>query len=217
MRRFKVALIAGAALSLTGLPAFAEPTALVEDITTDRNDVQLMDYLEPGMVIELAPDETLTVGYLLSCVQETITGGRVTIGEDESVVSGGAVETEQVDCDGGPIVAAVGGAEVEAGAAAFRAGSAKELPLPDRIIFGLSPIVKLSADAPSLTLSRLDEEETEQSIPASGRIIDFEKIGLVLAHGGTYTLTAGEKGMVFKVSRLAEKSGVPPVARLLPL
>lgn len=217
MRRFKAALIAGAALSLGISSAMAEPSALVEDISTDREDVQLMDYLEPGMVIELAPDETLTVGYLLSCVQETITGGQVTIGEDESVVSGGSVDTTEVDCDGGPIVAAVGGAEVEAGAAAFRAGAAKDLPLPDRIIFGLSPIVKLSKDAESLTLTRLDEEEGEKAIPASSRIVDFEKLGVVLAHGGTYTLSTGELGMVFKVSRLAEESGVPPVARLLPL
>lgn len=217
MRRFKYAFIAGAALSLGISPAMAEPSALVEDITTDREDVQLMDYLEPGMVIELAPNETLTVGYLLSCVQETITGGQVTIGEDESVVSGGTVDTTEVDCDGGPIVAAVGGAEVEAGAAAFRSGAAKELPLPDRIIFGLSPIVKLSKNAPSLTLTRLDEEEGEKAISTSSRIVDFEKLGLILAHGGTYTLTAGKVGMVFKVSRLAEESGVPPVARLLPL
>lgn len=217
MRRFKYVFVAGAALFLGISPAIAEPSALVEDITTDRDDVQLMDYLEPGMVIELAPDETLTVGYLLSCVQETITGGQVTIGEDESVVSGGAVQSTDVDCDGGPIVASVGGAEVEAGAAAFRAGAAKELPLPDRIIFGLSPIVKLSANAASLTLNRLDEDEGERAIPAGSRIVDFEKLGLVLAHGGTYTLTAGDVGMVFKVSRLAEESGVPPVARLLPL
>jgi len=217
MRRYKALLIAGAALSLGISSAMAEPSALVEDITTDRNDVQLMDYLEPGMVIELAPDETLTVGYLLSCVQETITGGKVTIGEDESVVSGGAVETTEVDCDGGPIVAAVGGSEVEAGAAAFRKVQGKDLPTPDRIIFGLSPIVKLSVDATNLTVSRLDEDEKDQTITANGRIVDFEKLGVVLAHGGTYTLTAGGLGMVFKVSRLAEKSGVPPVARLLPL
>ena len=205
-----------AAMGIAGLflagSANAEPSALVEDISSDRDDVQLFDYLEPGQVIELSASETIVIGYLLSCIQETITGGKVTIGEDESNVVGGSRETADVDCDGGPVVAQVG-AEQEAGAATFRNVDDAEA---QRLLFGLSPLVRLSAPASELVVQRLDQTESERRVSAPGLVVDMEKSGVKLTRGGLYRIKAGDREMVFKISRLAEEQGAPPVARLLP-
>lgn len=210
----KLATIVGFAGILAAGAAHAEPSALVEDITSDRDDVQLMDYLEPGRTIELAAGETIVIGYLLSCVQETITGGTVTIGQDESKVAGGKKESAYVDCDGGPVVAQVG-AEQEAGAAAFRNTSADELQA-ERILFGLSPLVKLTQPTAEVEISRLDAEEAIHRVSANGSVVDFAKAKVVLTPGGTYKAKAGDREMIFKVSRLADESVTSPLARLLP-
>lgn len=206
------AAIVGIATLLATSTAHSEPSALVEDITSDRDDVQIFDYLEPGQVIELGSSETITIGYLLSCVQETITGGKVTIGEDESNVVGGSRETEDVDCDGGPVVAQVG-AEQEAGAATFRNVDDAEA---QRLLFGTSPLVRLSAPASELIVQRVDQDEDVRKVSANGLVVDMEKAGVQLTPGGMYRLKAGDREIVFKISRLAEGPGASPVARLLP-
>lgn len=207
-----------AATAVTGLSsaALAEPSALVEDISSDRGDVQLMDYLEPGQTVKLAPGEILTLGYFESCVQETITGGTVTVGQYESTVSGGAVETTEVDCDGGPVIVQAG-VEQEAGAATFRAAGATTMPVPDRLIFGLSPIIKLSGPANQIVIERLDAETSPKTLAAAGSIVDTAAMGVTLEAGGTYRVTAGDKSLVFKVSKLSQPTGAPAVSRLLPL
>ena len=214
--RYKVlrmpAILGFAGILAAGV-AHAEPSALVEDISSERDDVQLMDYLEPGQTIKLAADETIVIGYLLSCVQETITGGTVTVGEDESTISGGKKETAYVDCDGGPVVAQVG-AEQEAGAAAIRGAGDVEA---ERILFGVSPIVKLTQGASELEVSRLDESEEIRRISVNGGIVDFAAAKIELTPGGTYRIKAGDKELVFKVSRLAEGTNASRLARFLPL
>lgn len=206
----KMPVFLGFAGILAAGAAQAEPSALVEDITSDRDDVQLMDYLEPGQTIKLAADETIVIGYLLSCIQETITGGTVTVGEDESTVAGGKVESGYVDCDGGPVVAQVG-AEQEAGAGAFRGN----VPPPDRIIYGLSPIVRLSEPANDLRLKLMNSDEEEVTVPVNGKVVDFADLGIVLQSSGTYLLTAGERRLLFKVSALSEPNP-SKLARFLP-
>jgi len=216
--RFKVLrmpLVLGFAGILAAGAAQAEPSALVEDISSDRDDVQLLDYLEPGQTIKLAAGETIVIGYLRSCVQETITGGTVTVGKDESAVSGGKKESGYVDCDGGPVVAQVG-AEQEAGAAAFRDPSVDQLKA-SRLVFGVSPLVKLSQPAEAVEISRLDAEEVIHRVSANSAIVDFAKAKILLTPGGTYKAKAGEREVIFKVSRLAEGIDASPLKRLLPL
>lgn len=209
-------LMAATAVAGLSSAALAEPSALVEDISSDRGDVQLMDYLEPGQTVKLAPGEILTLGYFESCVQETITGGTVTVGQYESTVSGGAVETTEVDCDGGPVIVQAG-VEQEAGAATFRAAGATTMPVPDRLIFGLSPIIKLSGPANQIVIERLDAETSPKTLAAAGNIVDTAAMGVTLEAGGTYRVTAGDKSLVFKVSKLSQPTGAPAVSRLLPL
>ena len=60
-----------------------------------------MDYVEPGQVIRLGAADGLVLGYLKSCWRETITGGTVTVGTEQSQVAGGEVARVLVQCEGG--------------------------------------------------------------------------------------------------------------------
>ena len=79
----------------------SEPTAIVEKTSDDRNDIQEFDFLTAGQTVILQAGEALTLVYLASCVQETITGGVVTIGARQSSISGGDVQRVNVVCEDG--------------------------------------------------------------------------------------------------------------------
>ena len=56
--------------------ALAEtPVAVVEDVKGKPSGVEFMDYVVPGKVIRLGPNDSIVLGYLASCWRETITGG----------------------------------------------------------------------------------------------------------------------------------------------
>jgi len=57
-----------------------------------------MKYAHAGQVIRLGPDQTLVLSYKDSCVRETITGGTVTIGTDQSEVQSGEVTRMRGPC-----------------------------------------------------------------------------------------------------------------------
>ena len=73
--------------------AAAEPIgALVESLTGKLSDVAIMDYVRAGQVIRLGPDQTIVLSYGASCVRETITGGTVIIGTQQSEVKSGEIQ-----------------------------------------------------------------------------------------------------------------------------
>src|SRR3954469_8520515 len=102
------ALVA-AALSLVAVttaasaraPAPRVPTALVEDVKSATAGVEFMDYVGKGQVIKLGADDVLVLSYLKSCAHETITGGTVTVGLQQSDVQNGKVVRAKVLCEGG--------------------------------------------------------------------------------------------------------------------
>lgn len=210
--------LAGAAivLCLPGAPAAAEPVALIEDLSVERADLQLMDYLEAGRTIQLDGEERLVLGYLLSCVQEDIRGGRVIVGETESAVEGGAVDRRYIDCDGGGVVLREG-QDQEAGAGAFRAGDdPAALPTPDRVLYGMSPLIKF-ADAPqTVRIERLDAKAPVVEIAAPGRVVDTAEQDLILPPGALYRFSTDARSLIVKISSLAERTA-PPTARLAPM
>ena len=57
-----------------------------------------MDYAHAGQVIRLSPGQTMVLSYGASCVRETITGGTVTIGTEQSEVRSGEVRRTQGGC-----------------------------------------------------------------------------------------------------------------------
>src|SRR6201997_1678556 len=77
------------------------PAAVVEEVQGNVPGVQFMDYVDPGQVIRLGAHDRIVLGYLKSCWRETISGGTVTVGPEQSEVAGGEVARAKVACEGG--------------------------------------------------------------------------------------------------------------------
>ena len=93
-----------------------KPAAMVEDIKNAPSaGVDFTDYVFPGQTIQLGQRGELKLSYLASCRSETIRGGTVTVGEQQSTVSGGRVEGTQRPCDTKRFAANVQTAEAGAG------------------------------------------------------------------------------------------------------
>jgi hypothetical protein len=95
--------VAVTALLATTSGGVAAPAALVDKII-GLSAVRDMEYLDAGQTIRLGPGDTLVLTYLHSCIQETITGGVVTIGIDQSDVQTGKVTRTKLDCSEGRFV-----------------------------------------------------------------------------------------------------------------
>ncbi len=80
------------------------PAAVVEEVGGGVTGVQFMDYVEPGQVIRLGGHDRIVLGYLKSCWRETITGGTVTVGAEQSEVAGGEVVRAKIACEGGKMM-----------------------------------------------------------------------------------------------------------------
>jgi hypothetical protein len=107
-----------AALAVT--PAAAgDPVALVESITSLSQRMELMTYAHVGQVIRLSPDQTMVLSYRDSCVRETVTGGTITVGTEQSDVRSGQVNRIQGHCATGKKVERSVG-ETNAGGRTFR-------------------------------------------------------------------------------------------------
>jgi hypothetical protein len=108
--------IAGA-LAVT--PAAADPAvALIESLTSNSQRVELMQYVRAGQVIRLSPNQTMVLSYRASCVRESITGGTVTIGTEQSEVRSGEVRRTKGQCGTGKIELKDG--EIDTGGKAYR-------------------------------------------------------------------------------------------------
>src|SRR5262249_48140781 len=59
------------------------PAAVVEEIQGGVPGIAFMDYVEPGQII-LSAHDRIVLGYLKSCWRETISGGTVTVGPEQS-------------------------------------------------------------------------------------------------------------------------------------
>lgn len=76
----------------------AEPAALVENVVGYSGPAEVMTYVDSGVTIRLGPHDTIMLSYLHSCIRETITGGVVTVGIDQSEVQAGKVTRTKLDC-----------------------------------------------------------------------------------------------------------------------
>jgi hypothetical protein len=86
----------GLNLAVAGLIAatsvgVAGPAGLVESVVTQSASTNVMSYVETGKTFRLGPQDTMVLSYPDACLRETITGGTVTIGIDQSEVQGGQV------------------------------------------------------------------------------------------------------------------------------
>lgn len=193
----------------------SEPAAIVEDVSPTQTDVQVFDYLEVGNTVHLSADETLILGYLASCLRETIQGGNVTIGALQSTVAGGLVIREQVECDGG--YTDLSSAEAsQSGVITFRQGpesghGSRSNPI---LVFSLAPAFHVPDRVSEIVIRRLDRWEQERRFMVGGRWLDLHETVERLAAGGLYEVQAGSQTVVFKVVPHAAADG-PLVGRLV--
>jgi hypothetical protein len=223
----KRAIVITAAL-LCSLPALATlaqqkappAAAIVEDVDGKVKGVELFEYVETGRAIDTAGG-TVVLNYLASCTRETVTGGKLVIGDKESSVTGGQVQRSTVTCDGGKLVLA-DAQSGKSGAQVFRAGPQKRegratLPKPHIIIYGTSPVITLSQPADAVLIERLDVSGAIVTLrPVKGKT-DMAAEGKRLEPGGLYKATAGGVEVVFLVDTGAKPGKEPLVARLLRL
>jgi hypothetical protein len=210
-----------AAGALIGSAAAQSPVAVVEDITGNGAGVQFMDYVVPGQVIRLGPRDHIVLGYLKSCWRETIDGGTVTVGDDQSEVAGGQVERAKVACEGGKMMLS---AELagKSGAMVFRQApklQAAALPHPEFTLYGLSPVFEVRPPG-TLVLERLDQRGERHEIAVTeqqlvrGAFLDCAKAGVALAPGGLYRAKLADQEIVFKIDPDAKPGAAPLAGRL---
>ena len=206
-------------------PALAEtPAAIVEDVQGKVDGVEFMDYVAPGKIIKLGPKGTLVLGYLKSCWRETITGGVVLVGAEQSSVQLGDIQRVKVPCDANAAQLSEREANQSA-ATTFRTvrsdakgGTPAKLPT----IYGVSPLIETRGTG-TLAIERIDAKESRLSLPLNndilvrGKFYDFAKAGKTLTPGGTYLATLGSRRFTFQVDTTATASPTPIVGRLLRL
>ena len=190
------------------------PAALVEEVRGTTAGVAFMDYVATGKVIRLGPQESIVLGYLGSCWHETIKGGIVTVGAEQSEVQGGEVSRRKVMCNGGKIALTPRQANQSAGTT-VRALHAK----PALTLYGLFPVVE--ADGGTLTIVRVDREGEYHvaNVPVKRgtrrSFFDFATTKRALAAGGTYRANIGSRRILFLIDPNATARDVPIISRLL--
>jgi hypothetical protein len=215
----QIRIAAAAILAVIAGIAAAAPlqVALIEEINASSAGVDIMDYLETGQTIKLGPDETLVLSYLSSCMQETITGGTVTVGTLQSEVRSGKVRRIKVQCDAGKML--VGNEKMGTLAGSISRGEVRPADAPPRL-YGASPVVELKAPG-LLLIERTDKPGERHLVEVAsnqlvrGRFYDFARWGKPLTAGGTYRAVFGAQTIVFEIDPRAEPGYMPIVSRLL--
>ena len=216
----------GAVVGVVGLATSAAaqvPVAIVEDVQGKVDGVEFMDYVAPGKVIKLGPKASVVLGYMKSCWRETITGGTVVVGAEQSMVHLSDIQRVKVACD----VNAVQLSDREASQSAattFRAmapGQRQASPPPPQLtLYGLSPVVEVKGGG-TLVIERIDVQGERYVLPIKseslqrGKFYDLAKAKKSLMAGGTYTASLGSRRTTFRIDPSATAGSTPIVGRLL--
>ena len=215
------AMILQAAGMLVSAAVAQTPAAVVEEVGSGVAGVQFMDYVEPGQVIRLGGHDRIVLGYLKSCWRETITGGTVTVGAEQSEVAGGEVVRAKIACEGGKMMLS---AELagKSGAMVFRQvpnRQAAAILHPQFTLYGLSPVFEVRPGG-GLVVERLDQPGERHEIAVTdqqlirGAFLDFAKAGVALAAGGVYRAKLAGQEIVFKIDADAKPGDAPLAGRL---
>jgi hypothetical protein len=223
MRTLIVVVIGSIALVSSASAQLQAPTAIVEEVKGKVTGVEFMDYVHPGKVIKLGTSGSIVLSYLESCVRETITGGVVLVGTEQSKVDPMAnLESTKVDCDSKRMKLSDSEASQSA-ATTFRTINAnKQASAPLTKIYGSSPVFETSAQG-KLIIERTDlagerdEVALDPKTLVKGKFYDMAKAGKSLVPGGSYAASIGSRKIVFKVDPQAKPGNAPIVGRLLRL
>lgn len=220
MMRSGVAALVLATLSTLPTVARATPAAIVESVQALGAGVQALDYVESGRTIDLGTTGTITLGYFASCTQDTVTGGKVTIGERQSTVVDGRLSRNTVACDGGALTLTAS-LQAQSGVVVMR-GAPEKAPAgnPSLGVMTLHvtrPLVRLS-EGSKITVTRVDVAEAPITVAAQGTMVDFVDMNVSLKPGATYKLSAeGGRSIEIVVDRGAKSGRQPILSRLVPL
>lgn len=214
-----------AVLGLVGLIGSAHaqtPVAVVEDVQGKVTGAEFMDYVAPGKVIKLGAGGMVVLGYMKSCVRETITGlGTVIVGAEESMIHLAEVKADKVQCDSSH-AQAIDRAIGESAATVVRSLGGKDSGTPQFTLYGLSPLVQ-TAGRGKLVVERLDVKGERYDVDLTaasvvrGKFYDFAKNGTALQPGGTYAMSLGARRTVFLVDQSAVPGAAPVIGRLVRL
>lgn len=218
----------GAVVGILGLATSAAaqvPVAIVEDVQGKVVGVEFMDYVAPGKVIKLGPKASVVLGYMKSCWRETITGGTVVVGAEQSMVHLSEVQRAKVACDTNAVQLSDREASQSA-ATTFRAmtpGQREASPPPPQLtLYGLSPVVEVKGGG-TLVIERIDVQGERHMLPIKseslqrGKFYDLAKAGKSLTAGGIYTASLGSRRATFRIDPGAMAGSTPIVGRLLRL
>jgi len=193
------------------------PVAIVEEIDGGDMAPPAMALLPEGTVLALGASGRAVLGYFSSCVQETIVGGTVIVGTDQSRVSGGRVDRGLVECGGTAMILA-DDQTGKSGVGVFRASpGAKALPAPRGTIYARRPIFVLSGPGGPVELERLDRPSDAVRLAAGGRVLDLATLpgAMDLSPGGLYRVRHGGRETVFEIDAFARPGGGPAVGRVV--
>jgi hypothetical protein len=212
--------LAAAAACLSGPSALAQagvsqPVAIVENVDSTPANVEVFEYLEAGRVVHLSPGDSLTLGYLRSCLREIIHGGDVKVGALQSSVQGGQVVRQKVECDGGRADLSAAQAS-QSGVIAFRrppqgARGSRKNPIT---VYSLEPFFVFPETISQLTVRRVDRAEADLLVTVGNRSLDFAEQEISVNAGGIYEARAGAMTRVFEISP-GSTSGGPLLGRLV--
>ncbi|WP_418318162.1 hypothetical protein [Piscinibacter sakaiensis] len=198
------------------------PVAVVEAVQGKVEGVGLMDYVAAGQVIKLGAQDSIVLGYLKSCLRETISGGTVIVLEDQSLVQLGKVERSQVKCDSNHLQ--LNGRDPRDSAGNVFRGKPREQADPAAsllTLYGRSPIVEVNAQREPLIFERTDATAPAIEVPVSdvvlvrGRFVDLARGGISLAAGARYRARQGKSSREFLVDAEAGTGATPVIGRLL--
>lgn len=192
----------------------AEPVAVVEDVNFVSDHIQPMDFLDAETTFELKSSESIVIGYFSSCLQESIKGGNVKIGQHQSTVINGEINRKRLECVGGDKVAENVVGQQLAGAVVFRAKKNKNASTAYKAIYSLSPIVRIVSDYGQLRVTRANGNGNLQNIAIENGVADFSKSRVQLKRNKIYTFSYGWRTMTVKVSPRA-KLEVPLLSRII--
>lgn len=185
------------AVMLTGLAATAgaasRPVAIVEESPKADGKAQAFNLLAESDTFDLAAGETVILGYLKSCMRETITGGSVTIGSKESTVVGGTVTREQTQCAVNKLALTADESQQSA-TIAFR-GQVKH-------IFTRQPLI-MAGKSQGVTIEPVEGGEVWQIVPENGRI-DFRAAKLQMQPGANYRVKGATQVVIVEVDDAAD-------------
>jgi hypothetical protein len=198
--------LAAATLILLGVGAEAapRPVAIVEDSAIASGKGQVFELLSESDVVKLGAGETLVLGYLKSCIRETITGGTVTIGAKESVVEGCTVAREKTQCAVNKL-ALTSEESQQSATIAFR-GQIKH-------IFTRQPLV-IAAASETVTIEPMEGGEAWKLKPENGRI-DFRAAKSEMQPGMNYRVTGEKTSIMIEVDAAATTAKTGALERVV--